>query len=148
MPPNKALQLTANSAIQLWFGSLLASTSGAWAASEALLAAAERRSVGRRVEVADSTFILRATARSAGATGFPPGEKHIALVFVLAASPEAADQGAIDLLESTGWSDVQLEERGAVNVERLNGEPDFVNAYERCLAAGSAGIIFEDPLEQ
>jgi GNAT superfamily N-acetyltransferase len=41
-PPNKALQLTSNSAFQLGFGSLLASTAGARAASEALLAAAER----------------------------------------------------------------------------------------------------------
>jgi len=40
--PNKALQLTANSAFQLRFGSLLASTSGASATSAALLSAAER----------------------------------------------------------------------------------------------------------
>jgi hypothetical protein len=42
MQPNKALQLTSNSAFQLWFGSLLASTMGAQAASEALSVAAER----------------------------------------------------------------------------------------------------------
>jgi hypothetical protein len=42
MQPNKALQLTSNSAFQLWFGSLLPSTLGAPATSEALLAAAER----------------------------------------------------------------------------------------------------------
>ena len=42
MQPNKALQLTSNSAFQLWFGSFPASTLGAQAASEALLAAAER----------------------------------------------------------------------------------------------------------
>ena len=94
-----------------------------------------------------STFILRATARSAGSTGYPPGEKHIALVFVLASSEDAADQIAIEHLESTGWSNVELEERGTVNVERLGGEPDLVRAYERCLTAGSAGIIFEDPLD-
>ena len=40
-----ALQLVANSAFQLWFGSLPASTLGARAVSEALLAPAERRSV-------------------------------------------------------------------------------------------------------
>ena len=40
--PNKALQLTSNSAFQLGFGSLLASNSGARSASEALLVAAER----------------------------------------------------------------------------------------------------------
>ena len=42
---NKALLLTANSAFQVSFGSLLASTLGAQAASDGLLAAAERRSV-------------------------------------------------------------------------------------------------------
>jgi len=42
LPANKALKLTANSAFQLWFGSLLASTLSARPASEALLAAAER----------------------------------------------------------------------------------------------------------
>ncbi len=42
LPPNKALQLTSNSAFQLGFGSILASKLGARAASEALLAAAER----------------------------------------------------------------------------------------------------------
>jgi hypothetical protein len=42
MQPNKALQLTSNSLFQLGFGNLLASTAGARAASEALLAAAER----------------------------------------------------------------------------------------------------------
>jgi hypothetical protein len=40
--PNKALQLTPNSSFQLRFGSLLASTLSTQAASEALLAAAER----------------------------------------------------------------------------------------------------------
>jgi len=40
--PNKALQLTSNSAFELGFGSLLASTVGAHSASEALLAAVER----------------------------------------------------------------------------------------------------------
>jgi hypothetical protein len=40
--PDKALQLTANSAFYLWFGSLLASTLGASATSSGLLAAAER----------------------------------------------------------------------------------------------------------
>jgi hypothetical protein len=69
------------------------------------------------------------------------------LVFVLAPSPDAADRLAIEHLQSTGWSDVELEERGEVDVERLNGEADLVNAYERCLTAGSAGIIFEDPLQ-
>jgi hypothetical protein len=39
---NKALQLTANSAFQLKFGRLLASTLGASATSAALLSAAER----------------------------------------------------------------------------------------------------------
>ena len=41
--PDKALQLMSNSSFQLGFGSILASKLGAWAASEALLAAAERR---------------------------------------------------------------------------------------------------------
>ena len=94
------------------------------------------------------TFILRATARSSGATGYPPGEKHIALVFVGAPSADAADQAAIGHLESTGWSHVNLEERGEVDVERLHGEPDLVNAYDRCLTDGTAGIIFEDPLDE
>jgi len=97
--------------------------------------------------MADSIFIVRATASSAGATGYPPGERHIALVFVQAASGPAADQNAIDHLEATGWSRVQLEERGALDPERLNGNPDLAAAYERCLAVGSAGIIFEEPLE-
>ena len=43
LPPNKALQLTSNSAFQLGFGSLLASTSVPSSTSEALLAAAERQ---------------------------------------------------------------------------------------------------------
>jgi hypothetical protein len=94
-----------------------------------------------------STFLLRATARSRGATGYPPGEKHIALVFVHGPSAEAADRAAIDHLESTGWSEVYLEERGEVDAERLTSDPDLTSAYERCLAVGSAGIIFEDPLE-
>ena len=45
LPSNKPLQRTPNSAFPLSFGSLWASTSGAPAASEALLAAAEARSV-------------------------------------------------------------------------------------------------------
>ena len=98
--------------------------------------------------MSSSTFILQATARSSGATGYSPGEKHIALVFVHASSAEDADQAAIEHLESTGWSQVTLERRGEVDPEGLNGEPDLVNAYERCLVAGSAGIIFEDPLEE
>jgi hypothetical protein len=42
MRPNKALQLTSNSAFQLRFGSILASNTGAQAPLAALLAAAER----------------------------------------------------------------------------------------------------------
>jgi hypothetical protein len=41
-PPNERLQLTANSALRLRFGRLLASTTGARATSVALLSAAER----------------------------------------------------------------------------------------------------------
>ena len=95
-----------------------------------------------------SSFILKATASSSGATGYPPGERHVALLFVLAASPDQADRLAVQHLESTGWSAVQLEERGEIDPERLSGEPALLSAYERCLETGSAGIIFEDPLEQ
>jgi len=42
MRPNEALKLAANSAFQLSFGSLLESTFGPQAASEALSSAAER----------------------------------------------------------------------------------------------------------
>ena len=64
---NKALQLTANSAFQLWFGSLLASTLGAWAASEALLTAAQLLTVSqhaREEEIFVRSLVLRRGARS------------------------------------------------------------------------------------
>lgn len=53
---NKALHLPSNSAFQLWFGSLLASTLGARAASEALLAVAERPSARPREKKARPMF--------------------------------------------------------------------------------------------
>jgi hypothetical protein len=51
----KALQLASNRAFHLRLGSLLASSFGASSASEALLAAAERRAVGRHEAVATAT---------------------------------------------------------------------------------------------
>jgi len=97
--------------------------------------------------VQKSTFVLRATARSRGATGYPPGEKHIALIFVHA-STDAADQAAINHLESTGWSEVELEERGVLDPEALNNDPDLIAVYERCIELGSAGMIYEDALNE
>jgi hypothetical protein len=91
---NKALQLAANSAFQLWFGSLLASTLGAWAASEALLAAAERQTVG-------PTWRGALTAAGAWRPSEQFGEDHAPFLLNLLAYNQFVDQALMKQVEES-----------------------------------------------
>lgn len=105
---NKALHLPSNSAFQLWFGSLLASTLGARAASEALLAVAERPSARPREKKARPMFDPKEFVRfcQAALGGPDPSAMiHAELLRIVAQPgeiepPPAGDRTAWQLLRS------------------------------------------------
>ena len=55
----------------------------------------------------------------------------------------------MDHFSESGWSDIALEEGAELNPENLTGrDPEVIQAYEACLAHGTAGIVFRDAISE
>ena len=93
-------------------------------------------------------FLGTARAQLAS-TGFPLGERHAIIAFALAEHLYQASQLAQRHFADSGWGDVALERGAELDPDKLiTSDPVAAQSYEDCLAHGTAGIVFSDPLDE
>jgi hypothetical protein len=95
------------------------------------------------------TYMFLGTVRSREVrTGYPEGERHAVIAFALAEHLNVASEAAQQHFEESGWSHVVFDRGAELDPESLNGaDPKVVGTYQDCLAHGTAGIVFSDPVE-
>lgn len=79
---------------------------------------------------------------------YPAGEKHAALVYVVADDDKQAEDRLASELNQLNWWNITLQKRGAVNESSIVGnDKTLVDAYNTASKVGFSVIIYEDPIK-